>query len=229
MKKYEKYKDTGIEWIGKIPEHWDCYNLKYVLRENVKDGPHETPIWVDNGIPFLSIDGIVNGELCFDNCRYIDEEHYARYSKKLVIEENDIFIGKAASIGKIARVKTALKFTVWSPIAVIKVAKQYSPIFFEYLFKSDLIQYQIEILSTSNTQKNIAMGDIPKIKIISPTLSEQTQIANYLDKKTAQIDDLIAKKENDNKGLTGSSTCTMSGSFSTSSGCIYMARSATLR
>jgi type I restriction enzyme S subunit len=195
MKRYSKYKDSGIEWIGEIPEHWDCYNLRYVLRENVKDGPHETPIWVENGIPFLSIDGIVNGELSFDNCRYIDEEHYAKYTKKLVIEENDIFIGKAASIGKIARVKTALKFTVWSPIAVIKVAKQYSPIYFEYLFKSDLIQYQIEILSTSNTQKNIAMGDIPKIKITIPPLPEQTAIATYLDRKTAQIEDLISKKE----------------------------------
>lgn len=195
MKKYDSYKDSGIEWIGELPSHWEFLNLKYILRENVKDGPHETPSWFEDGIPFLSIDGIVNGEISFEKCRYIDEEQYEKFSKKLVIEPNDIFIGKAASIGKIARVKTNRKFTVWSPIAVVKVKSDYNPIFVEYYFKSDIIQHQIEMFSTSNTQKNIAMGDIPKMKFISPPIEEQNTIANYLDQKTTQIEHLIAKKE----------------------------------
>jgi len=195
MKPYPAYKDSGIEWIGEIPEKWDFFNLKYILKEKVKDGPHETPVWFDEGIPFLSIDGIINGEISFENCRYIDKIQYEKFSKKLLIEKDDIFLGKAASIGKVARVKTDRIFTVWSPIAVIKVKKGFSPSFVEYYFKSHLTQHQIEIFSTSNTQKNIAMGDIPKFKFIAPTFNEQTQIANYLDKKTAQIDSLIAKKE----------------------------------
>lgn len=195
MKKYDSYKDSGIEWIGEIPEHWNFYNLKFILREGVKDGPHETPIWFEDGIPFLSIDGIVDGEISFNNCRYIDEEQFQKFSKKLVIEKDDIFIGKAASIGKIARVKTDRKFTVWSPIAVIKVKKEFDPIFVEYYFRSDIIQHQIELFSTSNTQKNIAMGDIPKMKFISPTKTEQTSISKFLDNKTNQIDILISKKQ----------------------------------
>lgn len=195
MKKYDSYKDSGIEWIGEIPSHWDFFNLKFILREGVKDGPHETPVWYEEGIPFLSIDGIINGEISFEKCRYIDEEQFEKFSKKLIIEKDDIFIGKAASIGKIARVKTDRKFTVWSPIAVVKVKKEYNPIFVEYYFRSDIVQHQIELLSTSNTQKNIAMGDIPKMKFIAPSEEEQTAIANYLDQKTTQIDDLIAKKE----------------------------------
>jgi type I restriction enzyme, S subunit len=195
MKKYDSYKDTEIDFIGKIPDNWDYYNLKFILRDGVKDGPHETPIWYEDGIPFLSIDGIVDGEISFNNCRYIDEEQYQKFSKKLVIEKDDIFIGKAASIGKIARVKTDRKFTVWSPIAVIKVKEEFSPTFVEYYFRSDIIQHQIELFSTSNTQKNIAMGDIPKMKFIAPSFEEQTQIANYLDHKTSKIDDLISKKE----------------------------------
>src|SRR5690554_3679649 len=195
MKKYDAYKDSGIDYIGKIPTNWEYYNLKYILRDRVKDGPHETPQWFEDGIPFLSIDGIVNGEISFNNCRYIDEEQYQKFSKKLLIEIDDIFIGKAASIGKIARVKTNRIFTVWSPIAVIKVKKNFSPTFVEYYFKSNVLQHQIELFSTSNTQKNIAMGDIPKMKFIAPPLDEQTQIANYLDHKTAQIDTLINNKE----------------------------------
>ncbi len=195
MKKYDSYKHSGIKWIGDIPANWECFNLKFILRENIKDGPHETPIWFESGIPFLSIDGIVDGEISFKNCRYIDEQQFEKFSKKLVIEENDIFIGKAASIGKIARVKTNKKFTVWSPIAVIKVKEDFSPVFVEYYFRSDIIQYQIEIFSTSNTQKNIAMGDIPRMKFIAPPLREQIQIANYLEHKSSGIDKLILKKQ----------------------------------
>jgi type I restriction enzyme S subunit len=195
MRKYDSYKDSGVEWIGEIPSYWHFYNLKFILREGVKDGPHETPVWCEDGIPFLSIDGIINGEISFDKCRYIDEEQFEQFSKKLIIEKDDIFIGKAASIGKIARVKTDRKFTVWSPIAVVKVKKEYNPIFVEYYLRSDVVQHQIELLSTSNTQKNIAMGDIPKMKFIAPSFEEQTAIANFLDQKTTQIDDLIAKKE----------------------------------
>jgi type I restriction enzyme S subunit len=194
--KYDSYKDSGVEWIGEIPSHWDFFNLKFILREGVKDGPHETPIWFEEGIPFLSIDGIINGEISFEKCRFIDEEQFEKFSKKLIIEKDDIFIGKAASIGKIARVKTDRKFTVWSPIAVVKVKKEYNPVFVEYYFRSDIVQHQIELLSTSNTQKNIAMGDIPKMKFIAPSEEEQTTIANYLDQKTTEIDSLIAKKQN---------------------------------
>jgi type I restriction enzyme S subunit len=60
MKTYDSYKDSGVEWIGEIPSYWHFYNLKFILREGVKDGPHETPVWCEDGIPFLSIDGILN-------------------------------------------------------------------------------------------------------------------------------------------------------------------------
>ena len=47
-------KDSGIE---KIPEHWEVINLRYLLKHKITDGPHETPVFVDEGFPFLSVDG----------------------------------------------------------------------------------------------------------------------------------------------------------------------------
>ena len=52
--------------------------LKFVLRERVADGPHETPEFIDEGVPFLSVDGIENKELNFENCRYISKEDFER-------------------------------------------------------------------------------------------------------------------------------------------------------
>ena len=195
-KKYPKYKDSNIAWLGEIPEHWEVKRLKNIIRAKITDGPHETPTFIDEGIPFLSVDSIQNGELTFKKTRFISYENYIQYNKKANVQKDDILLGKAASIGKVARVKVDFKFSIWSPLALIKPKlSAVIPSYFEYLLKSPLTQYQIQQLSTSNTQQNISMDDIPKFIFSIPNIQEQQAIANYLDKATAKIDTLIQKQE----------------------------------
>lgn len=197
MNKYDKYKDSGIEWIGKIPEHWDYIPLKYCLRKKITDGPHETPKFISSGVPFLSVDSIKDGELFFDKCRKISKEEHERFKLKCIVEKNDVLMGKAASIGKIARVKVDFEFGIWSPLALLKPeTTKLQSTFLEYFLKSEYVQFNIMQLSTFNTQRNISMQDIPKISLTLPnSIKEQTAIANFLDLKTAEIDELISKKE----------------------------------
>ena len=196
-KKYPSYKDSGVEWLGEIPEHWNIKRLKNVIRASITDGPHETPEFTDKGIPFLSVDGIQEGELTFDKCRYVSEKAHIQYKKKANIERDDILLGKAASIGKVARVKVDFEFSIWSPLALIKPDKnEVSSNYLEYLLKSSLTQYQIQQLSTSNTQQNISMADIPKFIFSLPIIKEQQQIAKFLDNATQKMDTLIQKQEN---------------------------------
>lgn len=75
-KKYEDYKPSWVEFIGDIPKNWEIRKLKYCMKEKITDGPHETPKFIDEGIPFLSVDGIQNGDLVFENCRKISSEVY---------------------------------------------------------------------------------------------------------------------------------------------------------
>lgn len=196
MNTYPSYKDSGVEWIGEIPSEWGYSKLRYLLRRKVSDGPHETPTFTDTGIPFLSVDGIQNGELVLEGCRYISQEDHNRYKKKCPIEKDDVLVGKSASIGKIARVKVDFPISVWSPLAILKTDLQVlKPSFLEYSLSSIFLQDQIEILSTSNTQKNISMGDIQRLQIVYPPLQEQQQISYYLDYKTSKIDTLIEKTQ----------------------------------
>ena len=196
MSKYKKYKSSNIESIGIVPEHWNVVRLKKVIKEKITDGPHETPDFIDDGIPFLSVDGIQDGELIFEGCRYISPEAHCEYQKKCIVEKDDVLMGKAASTGKIARVKVAFEFNIWSPLALIKPNRnRITPTFLEYSLKSDFGQIQIDLLCTSNTQKNISMDDIPKLSICQPPLEEQLTIANYLDHQTQKIDCLIANKK----------------------------------
>jgi len=196
MKMHSENIESGNEWLEKIPCGWINSSLKFLLRRKVSDGPHETPVFAEKGFPFLSVDGIQDGELVFENCRYISEEDHHKYKKKCPVERHDILMGKAASIGKIARVKVSFDFSVWSPLAIIKPhPKKLVPAFLEYSLKSSFSQDQIEIYATSNTQKNISMDDIHRIQIVYPPLPEQKTIANFLERKAAQIDNLIAKKQ----------------------------------
>ena len=62
-----KIKDSGIKWIGNIPGNWNIKRLKYCVRKKITDGPHETPVFVDDGVIFLSVDSIQDGKIVFEN------------------------------------------------------------------------------------------------------------------------------------------------------------------
>ena len=114
-------KDSGIEWIGKTPEQWNVPKMIFVLRNKICDGPHETPEYVEEGVPFISIDSLNESkDINFGNVkRFITEEDYEQYCQKTKIEPGDILFSKAATIGKTA-IAPDRRFMVWSPLAVIK-------------------------------------------------------------------------------------------------------------
>lgn len=193
---YPTYKESGCEWLGKVPEHWQALALSRVLAAPIADGPHTTPEFLDSGVPFLSVDGIQDGKLFFDGCRYVSLEDHKEFSKKAAPKYNDLLMGKAASIGKIARVTENIEFSIWSPLALIRVnERQCSPEFLEFCLKSSELQHQVLLASNSNTQLNIGMKDIPKLRIPLPTVQVQTQIARFLDHETARIDALIEEQQ----------------------------------
>ncbi|MDD4898176.1 MAG: restriction endonuclease subunit S [Methanocellales archaeon] len=198
MKQYPKFiedKNNLISVINmspSLPINWQTHKIKFLLRKPVTDGPHETPEFIDEGIPFLSVDSIQDGNLVFENCRYISEEDHIRYKQKCNPKKNDVLMGKAASIGKIAIVDVDFEFSTWSPLALLRPdTKKILPKFLEYSLKSDYCQDQIDLYATSNTQKNISMDEIPRIQIITPTIEEQSKEIDFLDSKTSQISKTI--------------------------------------
>ena len=65
MESYPSYKDSSVEWIGGIPKKWNLISLNHLVSTKITDGPHETPTFVDQGVPFLSVEGIENGKINF--------------------------------------------------------------------------------------------------------------------------------------------------------------------
>lgn len=194
-KPYPTYKDSGNEWLGEAPEGWEVLPLKYFTANHVKDGPHETPKFIDEGIPFLSVDGIQNNRLVFEGSRFISHADHEKYSQKCLPKKGDVLLGKAASVGKVAFVETNAEFNVWSPIAVITPTCLEFGKFAYYSIQSFWLQAQCEVMSNSNTQKNLGMETIDNLLFVLPKKSVAFNIANFLDHETGKIDALIEKQE----------------------------------
>lgn len=192
-------KDSGVEWIGKIPESWIQLSLIKTLREPITDGPHETPNYVDNGIPFISVDSLSKGENVNLSVakKFISEEDYEIFNKKTKLTDGDILFTKSATIGKTAIVNMTEKYMIWSPLAVIKYDSSIiDNKFLYYILNSDKYIEHVSLLGTSNTQVNVGMKTLQKSRIPIPkSLREQVKCSEYLDEKVTLIDTIIKKTE----------------------------------
>ena len=186
-------KDSGIEWIGAVPEKWTVPKLLYVLRDKICDGPHETPNYIEEGIPFISIDSLNDSKrINLENVkRYVSEEDYEKYCQKTKIEQGDILFSKAATIGKTAIVANE-KFMVWSPLAVIKNNPEIiDNNYLYYLLNCSHLINAIALSGSMNTQINVGMREMEQARIPLPPKSEQFLIARFLDTECIRIDAVI--------------------------------------
>ena len=191
-----KMKDSGIDWVGQIPEHWNVRKTLFCLSMSITDGPHETPQLYDEGIPFVSAEAVScgNGRIDFDHVRgYISREFYEECCKKYIPKKNDIYMIKSgATTGKVALVDTDKEFTIWSPLAVFRCDQKV--MHHEYMFfmlQSNLYQLQVQLGWTYGTQQNIGMRTLEKLKVPVPPINEQKQIANFITEKSKPIDEAI--------------------------------------
>jgi type I restriction enzyme S subunit len=187
-------KDSRVEWIDKIPEHWQICHLKRTVKPKITDGPHESPIYYDQGVPFVSAEAIQNGEINFDSIRgYISPEQDLIYSRKCKPMRNDIFIVKSGSTtGKIGYVSTDVNFQIWSPLALVRPNSEHSQRYVFHFLSSECFQAQIRGSWSLGTQPNIGMGVLENLQIFAPQLDEQTAIAEFIDERGDQIDRIIA-------------------------------------
>ena len=191
-------KESGIDWIGQIPEEWRVRPIKHIVETPVTDGPHETPVLYETGIPFLSAEAVKDGVLDFNYKRgYISLKDHDRFKKKISPKKDDIFIVKSgATTGNVGIVNTDEVFDIWSPLALIRCNNTLAIQKYIYFYLlSTLFKSQVEFNWSFGTQQNIGMGVIERIKVILPPVSEQQKIVEVLDKKTAQLDKVKALLE----------------------------------
>jgi type I restriction enzyme S subunit len=189
MEKYDNYKDSGIEWIGEIPEHWEVKKIKHLTK--LQGGyAFKSDLFSNEGTPIIRI-GDISTNINFDECKKIDDD---TIPKEYWLDQYDTLIAlSGATTGKTCFVNNI------PPKAFInqRVARiMFSNKLLYYIVNSGFFQEQILLTASGSAQENISNSQIENLEIsISNTPEEQTAIAHYLDRKTAEIDELIADKK----------------------------------
>lgn len=195
MKRCERYKPSGIEWIGEIPEHWKVLPAtKYF--QSVIDYRGKTPVKTDSGVFLVTTRNIREGKIDYENSQeFVSEEGYYEIMSRGLPKVGDLLFTMEAPLGEVAVVDRE-KVALAQRIVKFRV-KEFilNPYFVKYSIMGRYFQNHLQSLATGSTALGLKASKLHMLRIITPTLSEQEIIANYLGHKTAQIDDLIAKKE----------------------------------
>ena len=193
MEKYNDYKDSGIEWLGEIPEHWNVKRIKDTIS---KIGSGVTPkggseTYVDEGIPLIRSQNVYNDGLRLDNVSFITEEVHNKM-KNSQLKPFDILINiTGASIGRTCIFPEKLKTANINQHIIYLRVKKKKVDFFSYYLKSNTIQEYIMNIQAGSSKEALNMSQILNMSLPFPDLKEQTEIANYLDAKTTLIDKKI--------------------------------------
>ena len=197
-KPYPEYKDSRIKWISKIPEEWEVHRLKFLL-SSLESGSRETGggNQLDEGIfslggEHINWDGILN----LENPKLISEEYYNSMNQGK-IKLNDVLLVKdGATIGKTAILikKEFEKIAVNEHVFLMRSNKRIDPKLLYYLICSDSGFKQIKLTEVGSAQGGINQDFIAKVYFSIPKdKQDQTTNTSFLDKKIAEIDELIKK------------------------------------
>ena len=192
-------KDSGIEWIGKIPQHWDevrFYKANYI-RGRLGWKGLKAEEYVESGFPFLSAFNIVNDNIEWKNLNYINQERFDE-SPEIKLSVGDLLVVKdGAGIGKCAKIDHLPmgEATVNSSLAVITPNKHIYYAYQYYYMLSIPFQNIIWQVKIGMGVPHLTQENMRDIKEPCPPYNEQQAIADYLDKKCSEIDVIITIKQ----------------------------------
>lgn len=192
-------KQTSIDGIDGIPGTWKEANLLKVICLRARLGWRglKAEEYVEEGYPFLSAFNIVNNQLQWENLNFINQQRYDE-SPEIKLAVGDILIVKdGAGIGKCARIDSLPlgESTVNSSLGVITVSDRLFYSYLFYFFLSSPFQNNVFLLKNGMGVPHLTQENLKSVRIPLPTLSEQQEIAEYLDAKCAEIDELIKVKQ----------------------------------
>jgi type I restriction enzyme, S subunit len=182
-------KDSGVEWIGEIPEHWDITKLKNEIRFVNGYAFDSSDLSIEKeGYPVIRIGDFTNAGIDIDSANRVTKEipSISNYQ----INNDDILIAMSGgTVGKLAYVKEiAEKAYINQRVGIIRAEK--SKFIYHYLNSGEFLKY-IFLLASGTAQPNISTVNIKIFHITCPPEEEHQKITDFLDEKTVQIDSII--------------------------------------
>ncbi|ACK67884.1 restriction modification system DNA specificity domain protein [Rippkaea orientalis PCC 8801] len=182
-------KDSGVEWLGFIPEHWEVKKIKRLslVKRGASPRPIDDPIYFDDNGEYVWVrisDVTASNKYLLEAEQKLSE---IGKRKSVPLQPNELFLSICASVGK--PIITKIKCCIHDGFVYFPELKENR----EYLYYIFLGGELYKGLGKMGTQLNLNTEIIGDVKLPIPPVSEQQKIAEYLDEKTEQIDPIIKK------------------------------------
>lgn len=166
-----------------LPSGWNWVKAQDYI--DVRDGTHDSPKPVEEGIPLVTSKNLVGGKIDFSTCTFISKEDHDAISKRSAVHDGDILYAMIGTIGNPVIVEKTHEFSIKN-VALFKFknAEVHNRYVFHFL-NCKLAEQQLRNKSRGGTQKFVSLGNIRELEIPLPPLAEQKRIAAILDKADA--------------------------------------------
>lgn len=190
MKAYPNYKDSGVPWLGDVPEHWEIRRTKYILKETDRRSNDGT----EKLLSVSQYSGVTPRKKK-DNSDIVDSRASSLVGYKIV-QENDLVINIMLAWNGSLGV-SPYSGIVSPAYCIYRFSSKLLPKYYHYLYKTDLYKWTFKTYSTGVVESRLRLysDKLGRIESLLPSLDEQLQISRYLDWQTSKISKFIKAKK----------------------------------
>jgi type I restriction enzyme S subunit len=195
-KKYKEPASPDTSELPVLPDGWEWATVGQ-LSTKVTDGVHRTPKYVDDGVPFLSVNNMSErGALSFSPCKYITRAEHEELYQRCNPEKDDVLLSKVGTVGLTAVVTTDVEFSLFVNTALIKpIPKQMSSRFLSISIRHGFGAGLYSRHVGGSNQKFIGTTKIGSLPTPLPPIAEQQVIVDELERRLSVVDKLEATVE----------------------------------
>jgi type I restriction enzyme S subunit len=189
-------KDSGVEWLGEVPAHWDVTSIKR-LCSTITDGAHISPETEGGVYCFVSTKDVTERGIDLDGCLRTSQTSYEYLvhtgCRPLV---GDVLFSKDGTIGRTVVVADEREFVVASSLIIIRPdKKQLDSVFLHFLCQSVFIRSQVDRYVKGAGLPRLSIQNLLRVVGVFPPLDDQKTIAAYLELWAGRYDTLMAESE----------------------------------
>ena len=187
-----KMKDSGVGWIGEIPEHWNSVIFKRIIK-GIKDGTHGTHERVNEGELFLCANNIKYETIIIsDSDSKISFEEYEKIVSSGYPAKGDILLCCVGTIGRSCVYNYDKTFAFQRSVAFIRLKNNENEYFYNYFIQTQMYQEHLMSYANTSAQSGVYMNNIINTYVLNVPLNEQIQIVKYLNIKVNEINNFVS-------------------------------------
>ena len=190
--KYPKYKESGVEWLGDVPEHWKALQMKRI--STIRYGIGEPPKYHDEGTPLIGATNVHAGRLFAEGLVFVDPNEIPNQRIVWLAAGDIIVVRSGAYTGDSAIIPDGFGSSIAGFDMVLKCHSA-CPRFIQFALLSNYLQEgQIDLEKMRAAQPHLNAEELGSCVVVLPNADEQTAIVSFLDAETSKIDLLIAEQ-----------------------------------